>query len=210
MWRMKMSSLYNIYREIMGNASHIVPNELALCDAVEQYLNQPQELKVLRTEAAKKYPLISFKKDGDVGLDLPSLLDGPIVVRPVDPGLIMTRTYNYHGDWLVDSNVRGIANRVQIPTGIRVELPHGYWASIEARSSTSNMGLICPDAVIDNGYRGEVFVVLLNIGDQEIVVNPGDRMAQLIVHKRHPIKVIEVDELNESERGETGFGSTGR
>lgn len=144
-------------------------------------------LKVKRTEAAKRFPLMKVAKYGDVGYDLPACLpDGPIVIEP---------------------QTRGI-----IPTGIHLELPSGYWASIEARSSTSKQMLICPKGVIDEGYRGELFAVLINVGKEPVIINDGDRYVQLIPHKRVSKEIIvqEVDELSPSERGDSGFGSTGR
>jgi dUTP pyrophosphatase len=144
-------------------------------------------LKIKRTEAAKRFPLIKTAKYGDVGYDLPACLpDGPITIEP---------------------QTRGI-----IPTGIFLEIPDGYWASIEARSSTSKHMLICPKGVIDEGYRGELFAVLINVGKDPVIINDGDRFVQLIPHKRisHEFIIQEVDELAPSERGDSGFGSTGR
>jgi len=144
------------------------------------------ELKVKRSEAAKRFELLAIKKDGDVGLDLPCTLDSIVTVQP--------------------------GSRYLLPTGIRLEIPEGYWASIEARSSTSKKMLIVPKGVIDEGYRGELFAQILNVGRNPVVIEDGDRLIQLILHKRHiqDFQITEVDELSESERGETGFGSTGR
>ena len=144
-------------------------------------------LKIKRTEEAKRFPLLAIKKAGDVGLDLPACLpDGSLVIEPQSRGVI--------------------------PTGIFLEIPDGYWASIEARSSTSKSMLICPKGVIDEGYRGELFAVLLNVGDKPVTINDGDRYVQLIMHERviKDFIVEEVDELTPSERGDSGFGSTGR
>ena len=142
-------------------------------------------LKIKRTEAAKRFPLMKVAKDGDVGYDLPACLpNGPIIIEP---------------------QTRGI-----IPTGIHLEIPEGYWASIEARSSTSKQMLICPKGVIDTGYRGELFAVLINVGKEPVTINDGDRYVQLILQERIIMDTEEVDELTPSERGDSGFGSTGR
>lgn len=144
-------------------------------------------LKVMRSEAAKRFPLIKTAKYGDVGYDLPACLpDGPITIEP---------------------QTRGI-----VPTGIHLEIPNGYWASIEARSSTSKSMLICPKGVIDEGYRGELFAVLINVGKEPVTINDGDRYVQLIMHERVSSEFVvkEVDKLTPSERGASGFGSTGR
>lgn len=146
-----------------------------------------QILKVKRSEAAKRFPLMKVAKAGDVGYDLPACLpDGPITIEP---------------------QTRGV-----IPTGIYLEIPEGYWASIEARSSTSKSMLICPKGVIDEGYRGELFAVLINVGNKPVTINDGDRYVQLLMHERiaHKFLIEEVDDIAPSERGASGFGSTGR
>ena len=99
-----------------------------------------------------------------------------------------------------------------IPTDIRIEIPEGYWASIEARSSTSKKSLIVPKGVIDEGYRGELFAQIINVGKHPVAIHHGDRLIQLIMHERviKDFEVVEVDELSPSERGETGFGSSGQ
>lgn len=146
-------------------------------------------LKVKRNDEAKKFPMLKVKKHGDVGFDIAAAINnkrGYILIFPF--------------------------SRKLIPTGIKVELPDGYWASIEARSSTSKKNLIVPKGVIDTGYRGELFAQLLNVGIVPRIIRNGDRLIQLILHENHADRFIveEVDELSESERGDTGFGSTGR
>lgn len=145
-------------------------------------------LKIKRTDDAKRFPLLKIAKAGDVGFDLPACLPNgqAITIYPHSRGVI--------------------------PTGIHLEIPEGYWASIEARSSTSKSMLICPKGVIDEGYRGELFAVLLNVGDNPVTINDGDRYVQLILHERivKNFDIEEVDELTPSERGDSGFGSTGR
>lgn len=143
-------------------------------------------LKVKRTEEAKQFPLLCIQKDGDVGLDLVSILSEDIIIQP--------------------------GERYLVPTGISLEIPNGYWASIEARSSTSKRSLIVPKGVIDEGYRGELFAQVLNVGNIPQTISHGDRLTQLILHKRHiqNFDIIEVDELSASERGDSGFGSTGK
>jgi dUTP pyrophosphatase len=147
-------------------------------------------LKVKRNESAKRFPMLSIKKEGDVGLDVCCTLDEmPEGMITINPG-----------------------ERYLLPTGIRLEIPEGYWASIEARSSTSKQSLVVPKGVIDEGYRGELFAQILNVGNNAVHIHDGDRLIQIIMHKRHIKDFIieEVDELSPSERGETGFGSTGR
>ena len=96
--------------------------------------------------------------------------------------------------------------------GIAMEIPEGYWGGIYARSSLFFTGLekcggVC---VIDSDYRGEIGVGLVNLGDAPYTVQPGDRIAQLMVVPVVQPAVTVVDDLDETERGAGGFGSTGR
>jgi dUTP pyrophosphatase len=97
-----------------------------------------------------------------------------------------------------------------VPTGIAIELPEYYEAQVRPRSGmalkhsiTVNLG------TIDPGYRGEIRVVMFNLGSQEYTIEKGDRIAQLIVARYEPVEWEEGD-LGESRRGEGGFGSSGR
>ena len=146
------------------------------------------QLKVKRGELAKEFELMHIAKAGDVGLDIPVVFadKGSVIIQP--------------------------GERYLAPTDIRIEVPYTHWASIEARSSTSKRSLIVPRGVIDPGYRGELFAQIINVGKEPVTINHGDRLVQLILHERvvKDFEIIEVDELSESERGETGFGSSGQ
>jgi dUTP pyrophosphatase len=99
----------------------------------------------------------------------------------------------------------------KIPTGIRVELPKGYWAAIAPRSSTNISGsLLALYGVVDNGYRGELFVFVHNLSPTAVHVEEGQSLAQLIVMPMVVPEVFMVTELSSSERGESGFGSSGK
>jgi len=97
-----------------------------------------------------------------------------------------------------------------IPCGIRIAIPPGYEGQIRARSGLATRGIIVPNApgTIDADYRGEVKVILANIGEEEFPIKRGDRIAQLVVV---PIVKVEWEEgsLDETERGEDGFGHSG-
>jgi len=101
---------------------------------------------------------------------------------------------------------------VNIPTGIKIQLPSGTWAMVTGRSSAFKRGLLTPLSVIDNGYRGDLFAIVRNISDQPIEVQPNERIAQLIVMPLAPEELlwVKVRTLQESARGENGFGSTGK
>lgn len=178
------------------------------------------QLKVKRNEVAKEFPLLHIAKDGDVGLDIAVALPYKECDYKKDVDAYLEECYDKdeqpstefiseleHGVIVINPGERHL-----IPTGIRIECPKGYWASIEARSSTSKQSLIVPKGVIDEGYRGELFAQILNVGKNQVVIHHGDRLIQLILHERviKDFEVVEVDELSESERGETGFGSSGQ
>jgi len=99
-----------------------------------------------------------------------------------------------------------------VPTGLSIELPPGYEAQIRPRSGLAlKHAITLPNspATIDPGYRGEIRVILLNQGREPYEIQPGDRIAQMVIARYEPIE-WEEGELNESRRGEGGFGSSGR
>lgn len=189
------------------------------------------DVKIERNEAAKKYPLLTIKKAGDVGYDLPSTKSITIKAathEQIDKYMNFLRLAdNYKQNMLKETDPISIEYmkecmqynqqlaieqlpRTVIPTGIKVEMLENMWCTICARSSSSAKMLITPDSIIDSGYRGELFAVVFNIGYTDVVINEGDRVCQLIFHERVLANMIEVDKLGASERGEDGFGSTGK
>lgn len=103
--------------------------------------------------------------------------------------------------------------RVYVPTGIAIELPLGYEAQVRPRSGLSSKhGITLVNCVgtIDSDYRGEIIVPLINLSDSAYSIQPGERIAQMIISKYERVGIKEVNELNPSSRGEGGFGSTGR
>jgi len=98
-----------------------------------------------------------------------------------------------------------------VPTGLAIELPPGFEAQIRPRSGLAlKSAITVPNspATIDPGYRGEIKVILLNLGSDDFAIAPGDRIAQMIIARYEAIEWLEGD-LSESVRGEKGFGSTG-
>lgn len=98
-----------------------------------------------------------------------------------------------------------------IPTGIRLALPAGYEGQIRGRSGLNfKNGIVVPVSTIDADYRGEVRVKVYNLGGEVYCINPLDRIAQLVISKVERVEFAKVESLDETERGEGGFGHTGK
>lgn len=139
-------------------------------------------IKKLRDQAV----LPSYQTTGSAAADVTACIDAPIALAPGD--------------------------RVVVPTGFAMMLPSGYEAQIRARSGLSSKHGICMAngvGTIDSDYRGEVGVILLNLGHETFVVEPGMRIAQMAVARCDQAVWREVDTIDETVRGEGGYGSTG-
>ncbi|MDR1055542.1 MAG: dUTP diphosphatase [Prevotellaceae bacterium] len=103
--------------------------------------------------------------------------------------------------------------RALISTGIYIELPDGFEAQIRPRSGLAvkhGISLVNAPGTIDPDYRGEIKVVVVNLSDMDFELKSGERVAQMVIARFERIEWIQVNELSESDRGESGFGSTGR
>ena len=101
--------------------------------------------------------------------------------------------------------------RHPVKTGIAMAIPHGYEVQVRSRSGTAvRSGITCLTGTIDSDYRGELMVVLVNLGEEPFEIRRGDRIAQLIPAPVLRARFAEVEDLDETERGLGGFGSTGR
>lgn len=130
--------------------------------------------------------LPTYQTEHAAGMDIVACVDAPITIAPHE--------------------------RAIIPTGFAIALPPGYEAQIRARSGlASKFGIMPANGVgtIDADYRGEVGVILLNTSNQEFTVEPGMRIAQMVVTKYESVMWNEVEELSETARGDGGYGSTG-
>lgn len=131
-------------------------------------------------------PLPTYARAGDAGLDLLSSED--VTLKP--------------------------GRRVAIPTGLAVEIPEGYAGFVHARSGRAlreGLALVNAPGLIDSGYRGEVKVIVVNLDPDDVIhVARGDKIAQLVVQPVVSVELVEAEELDGSERGAGGFGSTGR
>ena len=138
-------------------------------------------------------------------------------VRRLDPGASLP-TYAHEGDAGLDlATVEALelapGARAAAPTGLAVAIPPGWVGLVHPRSGLARRhGLTVANApgTIDAGYRGELQVLLINLGAETVSLAPGERVAQLLLQRVGRAEVREVDELADTTRGEGGFGSTGR
>lgn len=131
-----------------------------------------------------RHELPKYATAGSAGADLRAFIDEPVVLDPGD--------------------------RVVVPTGIYIELPDGYEAQVRGRSGNARkLGVMAHLGTIDSDYRGEVGVILINHGGESVQINDGDRIAQLIIAPVIQAEWNEVSALNQTERGEGGYGHTG-
>lgn len=133
------------------------------------------------------YPLPSYATLASAGLDLKAVLSKSVSLKPLE--------------------------RVMIPTGLFMEIPIGYEGQVRPRSGLAykhGLTVLNAPGTIDADYRGEVKVVLVNLSNEEYTINPGDRIAQLVIAKHEQITWEEVQELSDTERGAGGYGSTGK
>lgn len=133
------------------------------------------------------FPLPSFETANSAGMDLRASLSAPITLRPLQ--------------------------RELVPTGLFIELTPGTEAQIRPRSGLAlkhGVTVLNAPGTIDADYRGEVKILLINLSEDPFTVSPGDRIAQLVVARYERIEWREVAELSASDRGEGGFGSTGK
>lgn len=125
----------------------------------------------------------------------------PSKAHPTDAGFdVVATNRTYQGGCFVYS------------TGIALELPKDYVAFLFQRSSVSKMGLMLANCVgvIDSGYRGELIFKFRPLNDHPMLYNIGDKIGQIVIQKLPNIELVEAKELNKTERGDGGFGSTGK
>jgi len=124
-------------------------------------------------------------------------------------------TYNalyVHGSYDLSYADIGPGNILSFKCGFALEIPEGYYVSVVPRSSMGKKGLYIPNApaTIDRDFRGELTIMIQNLGVETQRIREGDRVAQMILHKYHDFEFEEVSELDETNRGAGGFGSTGK
>jgi len=139
------------------------------------------------SEEFNKIPIPSYVTEGSAGMDIRAAIAEPVVLEPMKIKMI--------------------------PTNLLVEIPYGYEIQVRPRSGLAakyGIGILNSPGTIDSDYRGEVKIILINFSSEKFAIQPGDRIAQLVVSKVYKVKLVEVKELNQSSRGESGFGHTGK
>ena len=114
---------------------------------------------------------------------------------------------------LAEPMVLAPMQRALVPTGLRIELPEGYECQVRPRSGLAlkhGVTVLNTPGTVDADYRGEIGVILINLSQEPFTVNPGERIAQIVVAPYARVEWGGVDQLGETERGEGGFGHTGR
>ncbi len=114
---------------------------------------------------------------------------------------------------LTEPSVLRPLERMLIPTGLFIQLPDGYEAQVRPRSGLAiNKGVTVLNSpgTIDADYRGEIKIILINLSQEDFIINNGERIAQMVISSYKQVEWVEVEILDESERGEGGFGHTGK
>lgn len=131
-------------------------------------------------------PLPGYSTDHSAGMDLRANLTEVKTLKPLE--------------------------RILIPTGLYIELPVGYEAQVRPRSGLAlkkGLSVLNTPGTIDADYRGEIGVILINLSNEEVTIENGERICQMVISKHEQAELIQVEVLNETDRGAGGFGSTG-
>ncbi|WP_346893011.1 dUTP diphosphatase [uncultured Roseibium sp.] len=143
-------------------------------------------LELKRLAHGADLPLPAYQSDLAAGLDLQAAVDAPLVLEP--------------------------GKRALVPTGLAMAIPAGFEGQVRPRSglaAKNGITVLNTPGTIDADYRGEVKVILINLGDEAFTIERGSRIAQLVIAPVHQADIVEVEVLSETDRGEGGFGSTG-
>lgn len=143
-------------------------------------------MKAVKIVNKSRHQLPQYSTACSAGMDLRANIDNPIVLRPFQ--------------------------RALVPTGLFISLPEGYEAQVRPRSGLAfkhGITVLNTPGTIDADYRGEIGVILVNLGQEDFVVNDGERIAQMVVARYEQVELLAVETLDETERGAGGFGHSG-
>lgn len=133
------------------------------------------------------YPAPEYATEMSAGMDLKADIQEPVILGPL--------------------------GRTLVPTGLSIALPEGFEAQVRPRSGLAakhGITVLNAPGTIDADYRGEIKVILVNLSDTPFTINPGERIAQMVVARHERVEWEETERLDTTERGEGGFGSTGK
>jgi dUTP pyrophosphatase len=134
-----------------------------------------------------KHNLPEYRTESSAGMDLAANIEKPVILKPLE--------------------------RIIIPTGLFIELPVGYEAQIRPRSGLAiknGITILNSPGTIDADYRGEICVIIINLSEKDYIINDGERICQMIISKHERVEWEKVELINNTERGEGGFGHTGK
>jgi dUTP pyrophosphatase len=143
-------------------------------------------IKFMRLDNSADLPLPGYESEGSSGMDIRACVKEPVILQPGEIKLI--------------------------PTGLAVAIPLGYEAQMRPRSGLAlkhGIGLVNSPGTVDSDYRGEIGIVMINWGENPFTIRRGDRIAQMVVTKVCRAGIVEVEGLDDTQRGEGGFGHSG-
>ena len=141
------------------------------------------QVKIVNKSA---WPAPAYATPLSAGMDLRADLAEPVLLRPLE--------------------------RTMVPTGLYIALPEGFEAQVRPRSGLAakkGVTVLNTPGTVDADYRGEIRVILVNLSNEDFLIEPGERIAQMVIARHERVEWEEVGELDETERGAGGFGSTG-
>ena len=151
-------------------------------------MNNAVLLKIKRLSSEyNDIPLPSYATSGSSGMDIRAAIQDKLIIP--------------------------IGKIVLVPTNLSIEIEDGYELQVRPRSGLAiknGIGLLNSPGTIDSDYRGEIKIIMINLGEEDFTLHRGDRIAQLILSKVYKAEIIESDNLNNTKRGEGGFGHTGK
>ncbi len=145
------------------------------------------ESVIVRVKRENGVELPQYMTVGSAGMDVKANIDVPVTLKTLE--------------------------RCLIPTGLKLEIPFGYEIQVRPRSGLAlknGVTLLNSPGTIDSDYRGEIGIILINLGKEDFVINPRERVGQIVLQKVYKMEFEEVEELSETVRAEGGFGHTGK
>lgn len=144
------------------------------------------KIRVKRLNGVRNTDLPRYESEGSSGMDIRASVEEEVVLNPGEIKLI--------------------------PTGLAVSIPSGYEAQIRPRSGLAlkhGIGMVNSPGTIDSDYRGEIGIIIINWGQEPFTIRKGDRVAQMVITKIYQAEMIDVEDLDQTHRGEGGFGHSG-